>query len=313
MYYPYLRAKQYELKALREFSEHYRNQNDIVPIIEPVKKETKSLDAAVKDLITNGCRFALILNPESGDYEHLTVSFEFWKEHENLKAFGEAWIPAFIYDKRRVDDILNMISVNNLNNVMLVFRSCIDIDDEKAWHLVEHDKVSYVVNDFGTSLSRQIRKKLIDTKREIIRLTNCFKTRAKNADYAQNVDEFFTDEPFYYETDSLSGYSDYTVLPSDYIGGGMQPYALAIHFTYRRNDDSIYVHHFVSDSNRTSENVRGKFKEAADKVVTFYESKTKTQAVKDLIEKTGRPDGYPGLGYLKKLSILNHLELIKSL
>ena len=38
MYYPYLRAKQYELKALREFSVEHKEQNSIVPILEPVKQ-----------------------------------------------------------------------------------------------------------------------------------------------------------------------------------------------------------------------------------------------------------------------------------
>ena len=39
MYYPYLRAKQYELKALREFSVEHKEQNSIVPILgkHPIK------------------------------------------------------------------------------------------------------------------------------------------------------------------------------------------------------------------------------------------------------------------------------------
>ena len=41
MYYPYLRAKQYELKALREFSIEHKGQNSIVPILEPVKQQPK--------------------------------------------------------------------------------------------------------------------------------------------------------------------------------------------------------------------------------------------------------------------------------
>jgi hypothetical protein len=38
-----------------------------------------------------------------------------------------------------------------------------------------------------------------------------------------------------------------------------------------------------------------------------------TKAVSELIDKAEKDYGYPGLGYLKKLSIKNHLELIKSL
>lgn len=52
MYYPYLRAKQFELKALREFSEEHSGSN-IVPILEPVKKQSVALERAVGDMMEN--------------------------------------------------------------------------------------------------------------------------------------------------------------------------------------------------------------------------------------------------------------------
>jgi hypothetical protein len=313
MYYPFLRAKQYELKALREFAEANIGQRCIAPIIEPVKMDTKNLDVAMTDLINSECKFALVLNPQNGDFKHPTVSFDSWTNNETLMQRMEEWIPAFIYSKGESSNILRFIDSHNLGNVMMIFLSCLDAEDESAWSLINSGHVHYVVNDFG-SASRRLKSMLIATGREIISLNSCFKTKNRNADYAQNVDEFFTDEPFFYIQDQLSGYSDYTTLPSEYIEGGMLPYSLAIHFTYKRPDDTIYVHHFVSDTNFTADNVRGKFKEAADKVVEFYQGRDSlTSAVRDLIEKASSPNGYPGLGYLKKLSILNHLEVIKSL
>jgi hypothetical protein len=313
MYYPFLRAKQYELKALREFAVMYPNQQGIVPIIEPVKQDTKTLDIAMTDLMNHGCKFALVLNPRNGDFKHPTVLFDSWKKNEGLIQGEIGWIPAFIYSKGEEEHIIESIAQNNLKNVMIIFVSCLDADDPITWSLIEHQNVHYVVNNFGSTL-RRLKGRLIGKGREIISLNSFFKTKNRNADYAQNVDEFFTDEPFFYMEDGLNGYSDYTTLSSEYIEGGMLPYALAIHLTYKKSDDSIFVHHFVSDSNFTAENVRGKFKEAADKVVAFYQDKDSvTSAVSDLIEKASSPDGYPGLGYLKKLSILNHLELIKSL
>jgi hypothetical protein len=310
MYYPFLRAKQYELKALREFAEANPSQQVITPIIEPVKQDTRPLDIAMTDLMNYGCKFALVLNPQNGDFKHSTVSFESWK---SLIEAEKEWIPAFIYSKDEGERILETIAQNDFTNVMIIFVSCLDLDDPNIGNIINNQNVHYIVNNFGSSL-RRLKRRLIDTGREIISLNSSFNTKNKNADYAQNVDEFFTDEPFFYKDDGLSGFSDYTTLPSEYIEGGMMPYALAIHLTYKKTDDSIFVHHFVSDSNFTAENIRGKFKEAADKVVAFYQNKDSvTSAVKDLIEKAYTPDGYPGLGYLKKLSILNHLELIKSL
>ena len=145
-------------------------------------------------------------------------------------------------------------------------------------------------------------------------MDDCFKSRVRNADYALEVDELFSEEPFFYDKEGhLDGYSDYTTLPSEYMEGGMLPYALAIHLSYRKNEEQLYVHHFVSDSNENNSDIRGKFREAARKVAPFYEGKYQTEAVKEIIEKANDSEGYPGLGYLKKLSIKNHLELILSL
>ena len=84
MYYPYLRAKQYELKALREFSAEHQGQNSIVPILEPVKQQPNALNLAIDEMLTNGLKFALILNPKDGDFKHPTVQFDTWFQNEKL-------------------------------------------------------------------------------------------------------------------------------------------------------------------------------------------------------------------------------------
>ena len=172
----------------------------------------------------------------------------------------------------------------------------------------------FLVPSFGSIISRRLRSELKKTECKIIRLDDSFKSRTRNADYALEDDELFTEEPFFYkEEGNLDGYSDYTTLPSEYIEGGMMPYALAIHLSYKKNEEQLYVHHFVSDSNETNNDIRGKFREAAVKIAPFYNGKDKTNAVDELISRANDSDGYPGLGYLKKLSIKNHLELILSL
>ncbi len=314
MYYPYLRAKQYELKALREFSSEHQGQNSITPILEPVKQQPNALNLAIDEMLTNGLRFALILNPKEGDFKHPTVHFDVWHQNEKLMKKMDDWIPAFIYSKRNAHEILPMIDEYKLEHVMIIFRTCMDMDDENAWEIIKNQSVGYVVNSFGSTVSRRLRGKLKDTGKQIVRLDNCFKPKARNADYALEVDELFSEEPFFYDEEGdLDGYSDYTTLPSEYIEGGMLPYALVIHLSYRKNEEQLYVHHFVSDSNETSSDIRGKFREAARKVAPFYEGKNQTDAVKEIIEKADDPEGYPGLGYLKKLSVKNHLELILSL
>lgn len=315
MYYPYLRAKQYELKALKEFSVEQAKQNSILPILEPVKQQTSALEIAIEEMIANELKFALILNPNDGDFKHPNITFDLWKHNKSMgKVKNQLWIPAFLYSINNAQNIAKTINDNCLQNVMLIFKTCMSIDDNIAWKLINNTCVEYVVNAFGSTVSRRLKNKLQETAKQIIRLDDCFKSKTRNADYALEVDELFSEEPFYYESeDKFNGYSDYTTLPSDYVEGGMLPYALAIHFSYRKNADQLFVHHFVSDSNETNTDIRGKFKEAAGKIEPFYNGKTKTAAVKEIIAKAKDPNGYPGLGYLKKLSIKNHLELILSL
>ena len=315
MYYPYFRAKLYELKALREFSVEHPEQKSIMPILEPVKQQVNALNSAIDEMMTNKLKFALILNPKDGDFKHHTVHFEAWRDNNKLMSSKNAWIPAFLYSKHNnAQEISSIIDMYQLNHAMIIFRTCMDIDDDNAWSIIKKQSVEYVINSFGSTISRRLRKKLKETGKQIIRLDDCFKSKLRNADYALEVDELFSEEPFFYaEEENLDGYSDYTTLPSEYVEGGMLPYALAIHFSYKKNEEQLYVHHFVSDSNETNSDIRGKFKEAVKKIEPFYKDKEKTKAVEEIIDKAKDPNGYPGLGYLKKLSVKNHLELILSL
>lgn len=314
MYYPYLRAKQFELKALREFSIEQYGQNKIIPIFEPVKQQTNALFSATDEMLSNQLKFALILNPHDGDFKHTTIKFDTWKTNEKLMNNKGNWIPAFIYNPSNDKEIRTIMQDNNLTQIMLIFKTSIDIEDANVLSLIQNSNIYYVVNAVQSQFPRRLKHKLKEFGKKIIRLDDCFNLKMRNADYALNIDELLTEEPFFYaEDEGLDGYSDYTTLPSEYIEGGMLPYALAIHLSYQKNEEQIYVHHFVSDSNETNTDIRGKFKEAASKIEPFYANKQRTNAVEEIIAKANDPDGYPGLGYLKKLSIKNHLEVILSL
>lgn len=315
MYYPFLRTKQFELKALREFAESYIGQSSIVPILDPVKQQLNPLATAISTMMQNDMRFALILNPSNGDFKHATVHFDVLNGTMPLLTESiEKWIPAFTYKKTAVNDIRSLMTENNLQQVMIVFMSCVDIEDDVAMELIKDNRVAYVVNSFGTTTSRRVKNALLGTGKQVIRLDDCFKARTTNSDYIADDDEFFSEEIFYYKSEErFHGFSDYTALPSEYIEGGMLPKALAIHFTYQKNEDQLYVHHFVSDSNESRSDIQGKFREAARKVEPFFADKKHTSAIDETIERANASDGYPGLGYLKKLSIKNHLELVHSI
>lgn len=309
MYFPLLRGKQFELKALREFSSSCPNNMNVIPIIEPVNESLSSLVQGIREMSQNGLRFAMILNPELGDFKHDNVSFKLLEDNPEMLEQLDQWIPAYLV-KRDASRIKQLIDESPFSrDVMLVVKSAIDLDDAPMMDLINDDKVGYIVHDFGSS-SRRVKYHIIGTGKRIIELNDCFVSKKRNADYLELEDEPFSETPFYFEEDRFYGFSDYTALPSEYVEGGMLPYAIAIHLTYKKSSDQVYIHHFVSDTNWSQSDPKKKFKEAATKVATFFADKPHTSAVDDLIDRVNDSDGYPGLGYLKKLSISNHLELM---
>ncbi len=307
MYYPYLRGKQFELIALREFAMMFPDNGKIVPIIEPIKLSLSGLIKAVEVMFKEKLMFALILNPNDGDFKreesNILSDIHILSENPNK------WIPAFIYQENS-DEILSCVNNQGLNNIMIIFKKEVELDGGLR-EFLSNSKIEYIVD--GKPDARTFKRRLLDLGKKIIRLDDCFEERRRNVDYLNCLDEKFTEEHRFYLGDGFYGISDYTVLPSNFIDGGMLPYAVAIHLTYEKNKDEIFVHHFVSDTNDDQSNIQGKFAEATRKVKEFFSVREKkTNSIDELIMFLDE-NKYPGLGVIKKLSIKNHIELMNKI
>jgi len=87
-------------------------------------------------------------------------------------------------------------------------------------------------------------------------------------------------------------------------------HAVVIHIVYHDCEGALRIHHFVSDSNDDISDPAGKFEEALGK---FHEwnKKYKLDTVGAMtFEKLYEEQQYPGLGTVKKLSIMHHIELM---
>lgn len=311
MYFPYLRGKQFELKALKDFFDENPSEEFIIPVIEPVNKSTRALESALVALRGGGHHYALIMNPCEGDFKHRNVFFSLPDDKPDLFSLDGTWTPAFICDEDAAGSVLNRIKANSFSKVMLIFPTGIDLDDDLTNRLINHESVRYIVIYFRSASSPRIRSVLNSTGKSIIHMEDCFKSKKRNADYADHPDEAFSSAFSFYRSEGYYGFSDYTALSSEVNDGGMLPYALAIHLTYQKSVDVIGIHHFVSDTNYDQTNIKGKFQEAALKIAPFFRNHAfVSESVKELIFRANDPDGFPGLGYLKKLSVKNHLELI---
>jgi hypothetical protein len=117
----------------------------------------------------------------------------------------------------------------------------------------------------------------------------------------------------YFEDDGYAGFSDYSIVGDEYLESGFAPYAVAIHIVYEdsKKPGTLRIRHFVSDSNDGYDDPAGKFREAAEKMSKWVRSShvLMTNGLRDLINAYDS-DSYPGLGSIKKFSIMHHLELM---
>jgi hypothetical protein len=311
-YYPYLRGKQFELRALRELTKLLPDYTNVCPIIEPLNDDQAAIRAAMADMLGCGMPFALILNPYRGDFVADKGAFAKDAIDYINSLVSAKWMPAFCIDQN-IDFVKTALLTYSLKKVMLVSQEGVDFDDLKD--LLDSGKVEYIVSPESRTLFRKIKFKY--KKIKIIRLDDNFPAVKKNNDYrdtddSKNEDQAFSEEHIYFKGDDYAGFSDYTLINKELSDGGALPYVVAIHLTYFGKDDEFRVRHFLSDSNVNGrENIQKKFAEAAIKVEDFFAKrvKDKTSAVSAIVNymKEGH---YPGLGSLKKLSILHHILLV---
>ena len=132
----------------------------------------------------------------------------------------------------------------------------------------------------------------------------------RNRDYPPM--EFFSDLHLTYDTLGYENFGDYLTIGEQYREGGGPAYAVALHLTYRNqeDDDAVWIKHYVSDSNDGPSDPGIKAKEALDKLASEWTSGSSllpyTEPLRILLDYQSR-NHYPGLGIFKKLSMWHHL------
>lgn len=285
MYFPYLRGRQFELVALRELLELNLISDKIIPVVEPVK-DTPSLLKTLQTYVTRNRNLFLIQNPKVGSYEGTTeISSE---NSENI-------INTYFLDNSNKNNVPNNVE----QAIILEKPDCLDAYFEKY----EKANCKFTFISPYKELEREI-------ENNRIMVANRFNSKEKNADYTNETDEFFSSDHLYYEKEGYIGFSDYSVIGDKYTEGGFAPYAVAIHIVYFDDKQRLRVRHFVSNSNLDYTNTPGKLKEALDKLIEWNQKcKYNTYGIKQF-EEMHSSGKYPGLGSIKKLSIMHHIELM---
>jgi hypothetical protein len=309
MYLPILRGKQYELLALRELSKEQSSNEFIWPIIEPVATDFNSLETACEALANSKFNFVLVVNPIVGKIKNPEHILRFITKTPCLRNNSNLIIGIQSLDESKLDFTLGLLNENKLNDRPIAVIHNDLISESFYQNLI--GKYNIKLNLLHEKIKSRRFKHMFDPATRVI-LDDVFITQQKNADYTKQVDELFTDIHLIYKDEHYIGFSDYLTIGEQFTDGGFLPFAVAIHLTYDAGE-SIRIRHFVSDSNDDYHDTPGKFLEALNKLVEFTSSlKYKTKAVKTF-EEFHKKGHYPGLGTIKKLSMLNHLELITHL
>lgn len=300
MYFPYLRGRQFELIALRELVESNVLSDKVIPIIEPVKL-SPTLVKAIESYTAREKRLAIIVNPEVGAF-HQELSED---KNQGLKVSLKESLEdknniLYMYIMKKDGNPTKFIERNKKNMGTI----CRDKDAipvfEKYFDGLD---VQYNLISDESGFRRKIKKNRV-------LLEDRFQKREKNSDYVNIDDEPFSEDHIYYAEDGYVGFSDYSIVGDEYRETGFAPYAVAIHMVYFDLDDSLRVKHFVSDSNDDISDPAGKFQEALTKLVHWNESmQLDTIAMKEF-DDLYRREVYPGLGTVKKLSIMHHIEMV---
>lgn len=300
MYFPYFRGRQYELIALRELLDNPNYSQNIIPIIEPVKA-SPTLFNTIEAYIKKNRKLIIIVNPQVGSFDlERRNKKEFSEKYDQLINSENIQICFLLKDKNQVQNIFTEKKYNKENAFALFFNHDSSI-------LFEEIKKIYNVNYLFVSESSVVRRNSVANR---ILLRDRFNKCERNSDYGKNIDEFFSEDHLYYYEDGFYGFGDYSTIGDEYVESGFVPYAVAIHMVYFDKDKSLRIHHFVSDDNNSREDTPGKFGQAIKKLCNFDVLKQyKTSAYKELISfmEAGK---YPGLGTVKRISIMHHMELI---
>ncbi len=308
MYYPFLRARQFELITLRELATEGATQGTIIPILEPVKLTFNNLNLAYKVFEERKQNAYLIVNPSVGeligDNNHY---LDYLNELNNNIVF-----PAFHYKNNNgtnFEYITQSISKYGLQQCMLICKNDIRENDDEFRVLAQLEQIT-VINIENPSRNRALHRFVQNLGKTYIRLDDLFEKQARNSDFLSIEEHRFSEEHIYYSQENFTGFSDYTVLSSEYSDGGSTPRAVVIHLTYLNQQNQIMIRHFTSETNDSIANIQGKFAEAAQKAVNYCRLNNLTNSAILELENYFDEQHYPGLGTVKKISIKNHLLIV---
>jgi hypothetical protein len=308
MYHPYFRGKQFELITIRETADGMASAG-FTPIIEPVKEALGGLERTLKSISDANGKAIVIVNPYHGDHQENGASISQLLKHNYT---GNTAISAGILLRAEtsLDSAVAAYNAHKDHNLTFVH----------AGFMAQKGLADFLADDLPGSChifaeehaNTLYRKHFEGSKRILIR--DGFKRR-KNSEYANIPCEEFSELHLTYGDMKMDGFGDYLIVGDSYSESGGPAYAVAIHLTFIDPDQDhvMFIYHFVSTTNDTPTDPAGKFAQALKKLISKLDSGTsklfESSAIKEFRDLHAKGH-FPGLGYVKKLSMKHHIETL---
>lgn len=309
MYHPYFRGKQYELITIRELAPLLKTAG-FRPIVEPVKeglgKGPSGLEKALRAVAESEGRAIVVVNPHHGDLSGTVALTEMLNNTLSLPGISAGILlepsmtldAALAYHKRYISDTPVFIHAGFTDAKGLAEKLGNSMKDQSHIFLPQNSSKLY-------------QKHFKDAYRVLLR--DGFERRKRNMDYPPL--EPFSDLHATFADEGMDGFGDFLIVGDDYSDSGGPAYAVAIHLTFidPDQDDSMRIYHFKSQQRDTPQDPAGKFREALAAMIKTIDAPgsrvLETNAVKEFraLHEQGH---FPGLGYVKKLSMKHHIETL---
>lgn len=304
-YFPFLRGKQNELMALRELADEIATNGHLTPIIEPVKNNPNtriSLDRFTQVSMP----FLLICNPMHGEFVN-RVDDLFSELIENDLMEYDNWTPVIQVGRdTRPGEVSEFLDRYDRYLVAALYQGLPSNPETRT--LLERNSFerhlfvgNRVENAYVNGIEQSARVMIVDR----------FHRQVRNADYPER--EFFSDMNTPSGNPDRLCFGDFSMVGDVYSDTGGPAYAVTVHHIHfnGRHPGPLDVSHFISDRTETTADTPGKIIEAVQKLVAALNHlrPANTDAC-DEYREMAEDEVSRGLGYLKRLAIQHHLELM---
>ncbi|WP_061775588.1 sce7725 family protein [Levilactobacillus senmaizukei] len=292
-YFPYFRGRQFDLLALKTVAQQRLLPPNIIPIIEPVR-DIPALPKTIAAFMDRHQPLAIIANPTVSDYGLTQQKLHDWSPWKADPALivGHILSPTLV-----AEDLMAQPGQQTL----LVARQY----DE----LVAAKQTGLLTTPTHLLVPPEARiRQLLD--RPTIQLFDHAWFPEHDRTYADLPDALFSDD-WVAGTGPYSGYSDYGIGGGHYSEHGYPARAVTIHLTYFHGSQ-LRIHRFVSDDHVDFKHPKEKFFQAIAKLAAWLptqDAAVQTPAAQQLASYQATQH-FPGLGVIKRLSIIHHLQVM---